>query len=83
MLSTKLMNIFEYIANFKFLKNEWEFIDLRIDIPRESYGSDAINKHTQYSNPVAVLNKKNTKSFGAGFTLVMVMIWFVRLQIKS
>ena len=63
------MNIFEYIANFKFLKNEWEFIDLRIDIPRESYGSDAINKHTQYSNPVAVLNKKNTKSFGAGFTL--------------
>jgi len=50
-------------------KREWSFIDLRIDIPPESYGSDAINPHTQYSNPIASFEHGGGLAIGASFTL--------------
>lgn len=47
----------------------WRFCDLRIDIPPASFGSDAINPHTQYSNPVALLNAGDQTGVGVSFTL--------------
>jgi len=64
------MSALQYLTNFKFIYDDWDFIDLRIDIPAKSYGSDAINKHTQYSNPVARISQRDgDDSFGVGFTL--------------
>ena len=57
------------IGNFKINKDEWDIVDLRIDIPDLGPGSDAINRHTQYSNPVAILKKSDIEAVGAGFTL--------------
>ena len=48
---------------------EWSFVDLRIDIPPLSYGSDAANPHTQYSNAVAMLHSDSQMGIGAAFTL--------------
>ncbi len=45
---------------------DWFFSDLRIDIPPASFGSDAINPHTQYSNPIALMGDIGV---GASFTL--------------
>ena len=61
--------ILDEISNFFINKNEWRIVDLRIDIPDLGPGSDAINRHTQYSNPIAVLKKNNIDAIGAGFTL--------------
>ena len=61
--------ILDKLSNFKINKDEWLLIDLRTDIPNLGPGSDAINAHTQYSNPVAILNKDNIEGIGAGFTL--------------
>jgi len=47
----------------------WRFCDLRIDIPPASFGSDAINPHAQYSNPVALLNAGDQTGVGVSFTL--------------
>lgn len=47
----------------------WRFSDLRIDIPPLSYGSDAANSHTQYSNAVALLEDTNSPGIGVAFTL--------------
>ena len=64
------MNALQYLTNFKFIYDDWDFFDLRIDIPAKSYGSDAINKHTQYSNPIArISHRVEEDSFGTGFTL--------------
>lgn len=57
------------ISNFRINKDEWNIVDLRIDIPDLGPGSDAINRHTQYSNPVATVKKYNIDGVGAGFTL--------------
>lgn len=48
---------------------KWRFIDLRIDIPAGSFGSDAINPHTQYSNPIALMEHGCDTAVGASFTL--------------
>lgn len=61
--------ILDEIAGFRFNKTEWDLVDLRIDIPRLGPGSDAINVHTQYSNPVACFNGAGLQGVGAGFTL--------------
>ena len=61
--------ILSKIANFKINIEEWNIIDLRIDIPDLGPGSDAINRHTQYSNPIATVKKLNIEGVGAGFTL--------------
>jgi L-fuconate dehydratase len=47
----------------------WRFVDLRIDIPSGSFGSDAINPHTQYSNPIALMEHGRDNAIGASFTL--------------
>lgn len=47
----------------------WRFVDLRIDIPPGSFGSDAINPHTQYSNPIALMEHGRELAIGASFTL--------------
>lgn len=57
------------LASIKFEALQWQFIDFRINIPAGSFGSDAINPHTQYSNPLAVLDKQGTTALGASFTL--------------
>ena len=49
--------------------SRWRFVDLRIDIPRGSFGSDAINPHTQYSNSVAIFEQDSLSGIGASFTL--------------
>lgn len=61
--------ILNEISNFFINKNEWSIVDLRIDIPDLGPGSDAINRHTQYSNPIAIVKKNNIDGIGAGFTL--------------
>lgn len=61
--------ILNELTHHRFHKDEWEFIDLRIDIPMYGKGSDAINLHTQYSNPIARLTHDGIVSYGAGFTL--------------
>ena len=61
--------------NFRILKSvridrkAWELSDLRIDIPPMSFGSDASNPHTQYSNAVAQFELKGILGVGACFTL--------------
>lgn len=50
--------------------NSWQFCDLRLDIPADSFGSDAINPHTQYSNPIAIMRgRSGMDAFGSSFTL--------------
>ena len=56
------------LLNLPLRKADWRFADLRIDIPPLSFGSDAINAHTQYSNPIAVLEGE-APGIGASFTL--------------
>lgn len=48
---------------------KWEVIDLRIDIPKHSAGSDSINPHTQYSNPTCIANINGIEAYGISFTL--------------
>lgn len=61
--------------NFKILKSlriqssDWNFFDLRVDIPPLSLGSDASNPHTQYSNAIATFHTSGTIGVGACFTL--------------
>lgn len=57
------------ILDFKFNIDQWTISDVRIDIPRLGMGSDAINIHTQYSNPLAALRKDGIEAYGVGFTL--------------
>jgi L-alanine-DL-glutamate epimerase-like enolase superfamily enzyme len=61
--------ILSILSNFLIIKEEWDIVDLRIDIPDLGPGSDAINRHTQYSNPVATVTKSKKEGIGAGFTL--------------
>ncbi|WP_006247518.1 enolase C-terminal domain-like protein [Mycolicibacterium tusciae] len=57
------------LTSFRFEADNWRFVDLRIDIPPGSFGSDAINPHTQYSNPVAIAERDAGTGVGASFTL--------------
>jgi L-alanine-DL-glutamate epimerase-like enolase superfamily enzyme len=57
------------LTSFRFEAGKWRFVDLRIDIPPGSFGSDAINPHTQYSNPVAMAEHDAGPAVGASFTL--------------
>lgn len=57
------------LSSIRIKSSEWKFIDLRINIPPDSYGSDAINPHTQYSNPVAIFKNEEINATGASFTL--------------
>ena len=56
-------------SSLRFESCKWRFVDFRINIPPESFGSDAINPHTQYSNPIAVLEDADSLAMGASFTL--------------
>jgi L-alanine-DL-glutamate epimerase-like enolase superfamily enzyme len=57
------------LSSLRFQSRNWEFVDFRINIPPESFGSDAINPHTQYSNPIAILQCDAFEAMGASFTL--------------
>lgn len=57
------------LTSFSLEADKWRFVDLRIDIPPGSFGSDAINPHTQYSNPVAIAECDAARGVGAAFTL--------------
>lgn len=61
--------IFSPLQSLRFDVRDWKFIDLRVDIPPQSFGSDAANPHTQYSNAVAILEKSGVTGVGACFTL--------------
>lgn len=56
-------------SSLRFESHKWKFVDFRINIPPESFGSDAINPHTQYSNPIAILQCDAFEAMGASFTL--------------
>ena len=58
-----------HLLSLRIDKSQWRLSDLRINIPPLSYGSDAINAHTQYSNPIAIASFGNTIGCGASFTL--------------
>jgi len=66
MIHDQLVNHFR---EFSFESKKWKFIDFRINIPPLSFGSDAINPHTQYSNPIAVVDYGDFEGVGASFTL--------------
>jgi hypothetical protein len=57
------------LLDFEFNLEQWTISDVRVDIPKLGMGSDAINAHTQYSNPLAKLEKSHIHAYGAGFTL--------------
>ena len=59
----------DHLLNIKISPREWTFHDVRINIPQNSFGSDAINPHTQYSNPVSIFSNADMNGFGASFTL--------------
>ena len=65
-MSTDLMSTFRAI---KFNYRDWRFSDLRIAIPPMSFGSDAANPHTQYSNAVALCEADDLVGIGISFTL--------------
>ena len=65
-MSDRLTNA---LSSLRFQSRNWEFVDFRINIPPESYGSDAINPHTQYSNPIAILQCDAFEAMGSSFTL--------------
>ena len=62
-------SFFETLKSFRFVANDWKFTDFRLDIPPLSLGSDASNRHTQYSNPIAEVVQSNVVGFGYSFTL--------------
>jgi L-fuconate dehydratase len=57
------------LSSLRFESRNWRFVDFRINIPAASFGSDAINPHTQYSNPIAILQCDAFEAMGASFTL--------------
>lgn len=57
------------LSSLRFKNRNWKFVDFRINIPAASFGSDAINPHTQYSNPIAILQCDAFEAMGASFTL--------------
>jgi L-fuconate dehydratase len=61
-MTNQLVDAFSLI---RFDSNKWKFVDLRIDIPPKSFGSDAINHHTQYSNPLALFEFKDFEAITA------------------
>ena len=44
------VSLLDLLKDFKFSQSDWSFLDFRIDIDPLSFGSDATNRHTQYSN---------------------------------
>lgn len=60
---------FNILKSLRIRSSDWNFFDLRIDIPPLSFGSDASNPHTQYSNAVATFCDSGTVGIGACFTL--------------
>jgi L-fuconate dehydratase len=56
-------------SSLRFESRSWKFVDFRINIPPASFGSDSINPHTQYSNPIAILECGDFEAIGASFTL--------------
>jgi L-fuconate dehydratase len=60
---------FKILESIKINSSDWDFSDLRIDIPPMSSGSDAANPHTQYSNALATYTYQGTTGIGGCFTL--------------
>jgi L-fuconate dehydratase len=63
------ISLTQALSSIRFQSSQWNFVDFRINIPPGSFGSDAINPHTQYSNPISVLQIENCTAVGASFTL--------------
>jgi L-alanine-DL-glutamate epimerase-like enolase superfamily enzyme len=57
------------IWNFPIQHGNWTFSDVRVNIEPGSFGSDAANPHTQYSNAVAKLHSQDFIGRGFCFTL--------------
>jgi L-fuconate dehydratase len=64
-----MVELIDALRNLRIRSREWGFSDLRIDIPPMSFGSDAANPHTQYSNAVARIDNGVDSGIGATFTL--------------
>ncbi len=63
------MNLVQFLQEYTFSLSDWAVYDTRISIPPLSYGSDAINPHTQYSNPLILFRRNGVKGVGVSFTL--------------
>jgi len=57
------------LGEFVFRRSDWTVFDMRVDLPHLGPGSDAMNLHTQYSNPVVMVSSQGTTACGIGFTL--------------
>lgn len=60
---------FKILESIRIDSSKWEFFDFRLNIPPMSFGSDASNPHTQYSNAIASFTNSGMSAVGACFTL--------------
>jgi len=60
---------YKLLESIRINASEWNFVDLRINIPPMSLGSDASNPHTQYSNAIASFSDLGITGIGGCFTL--------------
>lgn len=66
---TKFKCLNEVFHDVSIKKDDWSIFDVRIDIPSFGNGSDGINPHTQYSNPVVYANINGYNVSSVSFTL--------------
>jgi L-fuconate dehydratase len=67
--SITTMSLLGLLGGYTFSCSDWEVYDTRIKIPPLSSGSDAINSHTQYSNPLLLFSNEGVNGVGISFTL--------------
>ncbi len=65
----KVTDNYKLLESIRINETAWNFVDLRLNIPPMSLGSDASNPHTQYSNAIASFNDLGITGIGACFTL--------------
>ena len=58
------MSLFRLLGGYTFSCSDWEVYDIRIKIPPLSFGSDVINSHTQYSNPLLLFSYEGARGVG-------------------
>ena len=55
-MNSNFINLNNVFKDVKIIPKNWSIYDVRIDIPSLGRGSDGINPHTQYSNPLIYAN---------------------------
>jgi len=63
------LTLSEALATYKFSISDWDVVDVRMRIPPFSMGSDSINPHTEYSNPLLFMRSEQITGVGISFIL--------------